>query len=76
MAPGPDHHSLLRRRDELHQALASIGDLRPGSLKTRYRKCGKRNCHRAREGDPGHGRHWSLSRLVKGRMHSRAIPTL
>ena len=69
-----DHHTLLRRRDELRQALASIGELRPGSLKSRYRKCGKPNCHCAREGDPGHGPHWSLSRLVKGTMHSRAIP--
>lgn len=68
------HHALLERRDEIRHALAHIGDLRPGSLKSRYRKCGKSNCHCAREGDPGHGPQWSLSRLVKGKMHSRAIP--
>ena len=69
-----DHENPLRRRDEIRKALADIGDLRPGSLKSRYRKCGKPNCRCTREGDPGHGPHWSLSRLVKGRMHSRAIP--
>ena len=51
-----------------------IGDLRAGSLKPRYRKCGKPTCHCAREGDPGHGPQWSVSRLVKGKMHSRAVP--
>ena len=69
-----DYENLRRRRDEIRQSLADIGDLRPGSLKSRYRKCGKPHCHCARASDPGHGPHWSLSRLIKGKMHSRAIP--
>ena len=45
-----------------------------GSLKSRFRKCGKPNCHCAAEGDPGHGLYWSVSRLIKGKLHSRAVP--
>ncbi len=64
---------LRARRDAICQDLATIGELRPGSLKPRYRKCGKPNCHCARQGDPGHGPKWVLSRLVKGKMRTCAI---
>ena len=69
-----DIASLEDRRRELLDAIAGIGPLRAGSLKSRYRKCGKPGCHCAADGDAGHGPHWSVSRLVKGRMHSRAVP--
>ncbi len=71
----PGFKQLMARRDEIRQDLASAprGDLRPGSLKPRYRKCGKPNCHCAREGDPGHGPKWVLSREVKGKMRTWAI---
>lgn len=69
-----DIASLESRRRELLDAIAGIGPLRAGSLKSRYRKCGKPNCHCAADGDPGHGPRWSVSRLIGGRMHSRAVP--
>ena len=69
-----DAATLETRRQELLEAIGGIGDLRAGSLKPRYRKCGKPNCRCAAEGDPGHGPHWSVSRLVKGKMRSRAVP--
>ena len=72
--PEPDVLTLQTRRQELLEAIAGIGDLRAGSLKRRHRKCGKPNCHCAAEGDPGHGPYRSISRLIKGRMHSRAVP--
>ena len=72
--PEPDVPTLEARRQELLDAIANIGDLRAGSLKSRYRKCGKPNCHCAAKDDPGHGPQWSVSRLVKGRMRSRAVP--
>lgn len=74
MPLSPNPIDLLARRDALCHALANIGELRPGSLKLRYRKCGKANCRCARPGDPGHGPKWVLSRLVKGRMRTWAIP--
>jgi len=44
-----------RRRDRLLSQLPDLEKVLRGSLVTRYRRCGRRNCHCAREGDPGHG---------------------
>ena len=64
---------LLRRRDELHEEMNTIGDFRQGSLTRMYRKCGKPTCHCAREGDPGHGPSWVLTRNVGGKTQTRAV---
>ena len=61
------------RRAQLLQELATIGDLRPGSLVSRYRKCGKPNCRCARDGDPGHGPSWSFTRHVDGKTVTRIL---
>ena len=52
----------------------SIGDLRPGSLVPRYRKCGKANCHCAASRARGHGPSWSLTRALGGKTVTRVIP--
>ena len=65
---------LAERRLELKQAIADLGDLRPGQLTGRFRKCGKANCHCATPGDPGHGPSWSLTRVVAGKTVTRIIP--
>ncbi len=72
--PETNLDSLLGRRRTLLDDIAAIGDLRPGSLKARFRKCGKPNCHCAADDHPGHGPQWSVSRVVQGKMHSRAVP--
>lgn len=69
-----DPEGLIERRDEIRDELARVGDLRPGSLVGRYRKCGKPTCHCARVGDEGHGPSWSLTRRVEGRTVTRIIP--
>ena len=70
----PDEHQALRqRRDELRQELAHIGELRQGSLSSRYRRCGKPRCHCAQEGDRGHGPYWSVTRAVHGKTQFRSI---
>ena len=69
-----DVKGLEARRDSVMRQLASLGDLRPGSLFERYRKCGKAGCHCAREDDPGHGPNWVLTSRVNGRALTRAIP--
>ena len=74
MSTTPDLQELETRRDELRQQLASIGDLRPGSLVARYRKCGKPYCRCARDGSRGHGPSWSLTRQVAGKTVTRIIP--
>lgn len=74
MARTRDPDELRNRRDEIRDELARVGDLRPGSLVGRYRKCGRPNCHCAREADGGHGPSWSLTRAVGGRTITRIIP--
>ncbi len=65
---------LEQRRDEIRAELSSIGDLRPGSLVGRFRKCGKPNCHCAKEEGGGHGPSWSLTRRIGGKTATRIIP--
>ena len=74
MTPPPELSELRRRRREILDQLAALGDLRPGSLTPRYRKCGKPTCHCATEGDPGHGPSWSLTWTVGGKTQTRIIP--
>ncbi len=70
-----DPEKLEKRRHEIRAELASIEDLRPGSLVGRYRKCGKPNCHCATEQGGGHGPSWSLTRQVSGKTVTRIIPS-
>jgi hypothetical protein len=63
----------IHRKDLLHQILGT-GLFRPGTMAQQYRKCGKPNCHCAREGDPGHGPTWILTRKVHSKTVSKAIP--
>lgn len=74
MAKAHDPEILSKRRNEICEELASIGDLRPGSLVARYRKCGKPNCHCAQEEGGGHGPSWSLTRKVDGKTVTKIIP--
>ena len=74
MPTTPDLEQLEQRRDDLRQQLAALGDLRPGSLVARYRKCGKPYCHCAKDGSRGHGPSWSLTRQVAGKTVTRIIP--
>jgi hypothetical protein len=64
---------LERRRAELYQQLARVGDFRPGSLNEVRRKCGKPNCACAAPGHPGHGPQYNLTRRVEGRTQTRHL---
>lgn len=64
---------LRQRRESLKQGLSAVGDMRPGSLVSRYRQCGKPNCHCATPGHPGHGPSWSVSKAVGGKTVTRVI---
>ncbi len=66
--------ALEKRRSELKAKLAEIGDMRPGSLVERYRRCGKATCHCAGKGSAGHGPSWSLTREVAGKTVTRVVP--
>jgi hypothetical protein len=74
MPTDPDLEALLRHRDQLKTQLASVGDMRPGSLVARFRKCGKPSCHCAKDDDPGHGPSYSLTHAVAGKTVTHVIP--
>jgi len=75
MSSTSDHRQQLQQhRDQLCEQFTQVGDLRPGSLVERYRRCGKLACHCAREGDPGHGPSWSLTRAIAGKTVTKVIP--
>ncbi len=63
-----------RRWQAVRAALGTVGELRPGALVGRYRRCGKPTCHCAQPGDPGHGPCWSLTRVVGGKTVTKVIP--
>ena len=66
--------ALCKRRHQLTANLANVADLRPGFLTTRFRKCGKPNCHCAQKGSPGHGPSYSLTHSIGGKTITQVIP--
>ena len=66
--------TLRDRRDQLTASLARVDDLRPGFLTTRFRKCGKPNCHCAQKDSPGHGPSYSLTHRAGGKTVTQVIP--
>lgn len=65
---------LEARREQLRSQLLSLREMRRGSLVERYRRCGKSNCHCARQGAPGHGPSFSLTHAEGGKTVTRVIP--
>ena len=65
---------LEKKRNQVGERLISVGDMRQGSLTERYLKCGKPQCRCAREESYTHGPSFSLTKKVKGKNVTRAIP--
>jgi len=59
--------ALEAERSQLLRQLAHLGDLRPGSICTIVRRCGKPSCHCAKPNDPGHHPQLRLTRTVRGK---------
>jgi hypothetical protein len=66
--------ALLLQREQLRSEVVRIGDMRPGSLVPRFRKCGKPSCHCAKKDEKGHGPSFSLTHAVGGKTVTRVIP--
>lgn len=64
---------LRARKARLLDQLSSLAELRSGSLVSSYRKCGKSRCHCSREGDPGHGPSWLVTRKVEGKTVTKVV---
>jgi len=65
--------ALERKRAEVLQKIASLGDLRPGSLTTTQGKCGKAECCCRQPNHPGHGPHWRITYKVEGKTKSESL---
>jgi hypothetical protein len=64
----PDSLTALEaERADLLQQFQNLGDLRPGSVTTVVRRCGKPSCHCAQLEDPGHGPQFRLTRKSRGK---------
>ncbi|MGH9668391.1 MAG: DUF6788 family protein, partial [Bryobacteraceae bacterium] len=75
MPAGSESLEALRlRRGELIDTIGSVGDMRPGSLVERFRKCGKPTCHCAGLDSAGHGPCFSLTQSVAGKTRTRILP--
>lgn len=74
MRPEPKGRQAARirqRKFELMRRFQIPDDLLPGSLSLQYHRCGRPNCHCAR--DEGHPK-WSLTYMADGKKHVQYIP--
>ena len=74
MPTTPAISALQDRLEQVRLQLASMGAMRPGSLASRFRRCGKPGCHCAAPDSPGHGPYWTLTFKSGGKTVTRAIP--
>jgi len=66
--------ALEARRDRILQLIAGLGDMRPGSLSSRSRPCGKPACQCRSPGGKLHGPYWALTFKLKGKTVTRSVP--
>jgi uncharacterized protein DUF6788 len=59
---------------DLKRAIGALGEIFPGSLVQRFRKCGKPSCHCAKKDSKGHGPDWIVTRELHGKTVTKAIP--
>ncbi len=65
--------NLELKRNDLHEKLASLGDLRRGTISVNYRKCGKKNCACAKPGHPGHGPQYLWNTTIKRKSYAKNL---
>jgi hypothetical protein len=72
----PDSITALEaRRAELLHSIATLHDMRPGSIVGAVFRCGKPTCHCAQPDDPGHGPNLRLTYKWRGKTVTEALPT-
>jgi len=65
---------LERRRSELLEDLARLGNFRAGSITALTRRCGKPGCRCSQPDDPGHGPNLRLTYKLNGKTQSESLP--
>jgi hypothetical protein len=58
---------LEAHRATVQSQIAQLGDMRSGSITGTGGRCGNPNCHCHRDGDPGHGPYYRLTRKLNGK---------
>jgi len=66
--------ALEAERSRLLEEFLRLGDLRPGSITTVVRRCGKPSCHCAKPNDAGHDPQFRLTRRVAGKSVTESFP--
>lgn len=67
--------ALESQRAQLLRSLATLKDMRPGSVAGAIFRCGKPSCHCARPEDPGHGPNLRLTYKWHGKTVTEALPS-
>jgi hypothetical protein len=66
--------SLEQQRTSIARQIASLGDLRCGSITSTTGRCGKPNCHCHQPKDPGHGPNLRLTYKAGGKTVTESLP--
>jgi hypothetical protein len=67
--------ALETQRFDVQRKISQLGDMRPGSITTTGGRCGNPGCHCRKDGDPGHGPFYRLTRKVQGKTVTETFPT-
>lgn len=67
--------SLEQRRVQITDQIATLGDLRCGSITSTTGRCGKPNCRCHRPKEPGHGPNLRLTYKVQGKTVTESLPS-
>lgn len=68
-----NERSLRRSIDRIKRDLASLGDLRPGTLSEQYNVCGSEACRCKADPPRKHGPYFQLSYTRKGRSRTEFV---
>jgi hypothetical protein len=66
---------LDRHRADLLTQISQLGDFRPGSISATQGRCGNRNCHCHKPGEPGHGPNLRLTYKMEGKTITESFAT-
>lgn len=67
--------ALESRRTEIQQKISGLGDMRSGSITATGLRCGNPGCHCRKDGDPGHGPFYRLTRKIRGKTVTETFAT-
>jgi hypothetical protein len=67
--------ALEAQRSGIQQKISGLGDMRSGSITTTGGHCGNPGCHCRKEGDPGHGPFYRLTRKIRSKTVTETFAT-